>query len=171
MRLRALTILLCAIAVLACSSFARADSNTAPVPGDNTGLVNTKAVILDMDGRQHQVSQCRDSDVSAHFIVCSTGKGESPYWKIDKDNVASIELDGITTNFSGWDYAGAIVKLKNNRVKKGYIQVGNIAHSGYRTFQGVDDEGIFIISWQRLKKIDFTGEWQPEGAADGKQQP
>jgi len=122
-------------------------------------LMNTYARVLDRDGKKQVITDIYDSFETRCFIVASGKKGQSPLYKIPKEDVLSIELDGFYENMSGWDYAGCELILKGNRRKKGYIKVFHMGLPGYRTFEGKSDVGDFMISWKKLKKIEFLGKW------------
>jgi hypothetical protein len=123
-------------------------------------IVNTKALALDRDGRKTVLTDCFDSFQTTYFILSSGSEGQSPIYRIDKKEVISIEFDGYYTNMSGYEYIGADVKLKNNLQKKGFFEVAHMGNLAARTFNGTSDVGKCLISWKRLKKIEFIGEWK-----------
>jgi hypothetical protein len=130
-------------------------------------LVNTFASVLDRDGHRENVTDIYDSFKSGSFYVCAGPMGQSPIYRIPKKDVICLELDGFSQNMSGWDYAACTVTLSNNKQQKGYIVAFHMGLQGYRTFQGKCDVGEYMISWKRLKKINFLGRWI-EAPADKK---
>ncbi|MCD4783656.1 MAG: hypothetical protein K8T10_07495 [Candidatus Eremiobacteraeota bacterium] len=126
---------------------------------DNVMFMNTYAKVLDRDGVKQVITDVYDSFETKSFILASGNKGQSPLYKIHKEDVISMELDGFYTNMSGWDYAGCEFVLKGNLRKKGFIQVFQMGLHGYRTFEGKSNVGDFLISWKKLKKIEFLGQW------------
>lgn len=147
------------IATLCAASAISAEDNNDKPRKINIYL-NSRAVILDMDGREETVTCCYDSDSDKDLILSLGAKGQSPVYLIDKSRIASIELDGITSNMSGWDFARATVTLKNGYKKSGFIQITHIGNDGYRTYEGLTSIGRYAISWKRLKRIDFVGKWR-----------
>lgn len=140
--------------------YARADSNESWQSQDeNIMLMNTYAKVLDRNGKKQVITDVFDSFETEYFILTSGTKGQSPLYKIPKEDVVSMELDGFYTNMSGWDYAGCEFVLKGNKRKKGFIKVFHMGLHGYRTFEGESDVGDFMISWKKLKKIEFLGKW------------
>ncbi len=138
----------------------------SPPMRDPRVLINTRVRILDRDGREHIVTDCYDSSHRHHLILCSGPQGQSPIFFIPKEDISSIEMDGLTTNISGWDYSKALVVLKDGKTQSGFVQVEHIGHDGYRTFEGESPVGYFIISWLRVKKIQFEGQWKMEIPAE-----
>lgn len=129
-------------------------------PSSEVIIMNSSSVILDRDGNEHVVKYCRDSESSVHITLCTGSMGQSPIHKIDRRRIAAIELDGVTYNISGWSYIGAVVTLNDGKVRRGFIQMNFMGEGDFRSFEGMTDTGPFQVSWKRVKKIDFTGEWQ-----------
>jgi hypothetical protein len=138
---------------------AQDEKNMDPSPRKEKILINTYAKVLDRDGKKQVVTNIFDSYETDAFIVCSGTEGQSPIYRVPKKDVLAMELDGITTNMSGWDYAGCELLLKGDRRLKGYITVFHMGLNEYRTFQGKSEYGTYMISWKRLKKIEFLGNW------------
>lgn len=146
----------CLFTVMTCVSQAQGSWQSVD---EGLVLVNTKASILDRDGKRQDILDIYDSFKTPDFIVCSGPKGESPIYKIAKTDVKQMELDGFYTNMSGWEYAGCTFTLNNGKTVSGYIMVTHMGLHGYRTFEGRSDVGGIMISWKRLKKIEFEGNW------------
>jgi hypothetical protein len=170
-------LLLMLLLTLSISSQARADYFWKGAEEKNF-TINAKVRILDRDGHEQIVTECYDSFHAPYFVLCADKEGQSPLYRIDKKDVTFMEMDGYYTNMSGWEYVGVDMHLKNNRQKKGFIQVAHMGNLEYRTFNGITDLGKYMISWRRLKKIEFLGEWKMvpdeniadknEGVKDGK---
>lgn len=137
-------------------------------PKKETVLINTFASVLDRDGHRENVTDIYDSFKSAYLYVSAGQYGQSPIYKIPKRDVACIELDGFYQNISGWDYAACEVTLVNGKKQSGYILAFHMGLVGYRTFTGKCDVGEYMISWKRMKKINFLGRWIEAPAETGK---
>ena len=127
---------------------------------DRVRCINHKAKVLDMDGNKQVITDIHDTFETPDFILCAGSKGQSPLYKIPKKDVLVMELDGFYENMSGWDYAGCEMTLTNNRKIKGFIQVAHMGLPAFRAFKGKSDVGEFMISFKRLKKVEFIGEWE-----------
>lgn len=125
----------------------------------DTILVNTRAILLDRTGKRQVITDVYDSFESNYFIVSSGRMGQSPIYRIPKNEVLSIEFDGFYQNMSGWDYANAWFVLTGDRRFKCYVKVFHAGLNGYRTFQGKAEWGDIMISWKKVKKIEFAGDW------------
>jgi len=127
---------------------------------DGVFMINTQAKVLDRDGYKQVITNVHDSFETPDFILAAGPKGQSPLYKIPKKDVLQMELDGYYENISGWDYAGCELILTGNRKKKGYIKVFHMGLNAFRSFNGKSSVGEFMISWKRLKKIEFIGKWE-----------
>lgn len=127
---------------------------------DRVRCINQKAKVLDMDGNKQLITDIHDTFETPDFILCAGPKGQSPLYKIPKQDVLIMELDGFYENMSGWDYAGCEMTLTNDRKIKGFIQVGHMGLPAFRAFKGKSNVGEFMISFKRLKKVEFLGAWE-----------
>ena len=127
---------------------------------DRVRCINQKAKVLDRDGYKQVITGIYDTFETPDFILASGSRGQSPLYKIPKKDVLVMELDGFYTNMSGWDYAGCELTLTGNRKKKGYLKVFHMGLHGYRAFKGHSNVGEFMISFKRLKKVEFIGDWE-----------
>ncbi len=127
---------------------------------DRVRCINKKAKVLDMDGNKQVITDIHDTFETPDFILCAGSKGQSPLYKIPKQDVLVMVLDGFYENMSGWDYAGCEMTLTNNRKIKGFIKVGHMGLPSFRAFKGISDVGEFMISFKRLKKVEFIGVWE-----------
>lgn len=122
-------------------------------------MINTKAMVLDRNGKRQVITDIYDSIMTPVFIVSTGRSGQSPIYQVPKKDVVSMELDEIHTNMSGWDYAAVKITLADNKIIEGYIKTSHLGLHGYRNFQGTSEFGSFLISWKRIKRVDFEGNW------------